>query len=443
MQEVSRTRQASLPGLCRVREAVAELAGAGVEQRGAVFTRREVVEFILDLLDYRSSRALFEFRLLEPSIGDGDFLLVVVERLLESWKSAGSAGDPVTVLAPCIRGVELHAASFEATKEKVIGKLLGAGIERGAASEIVDQWLVQDDFLLAEFHHAFDFVVGNPPYIRQELIPDVLMAEYRARYRTIYDRADIYIPFIERSLSLLKHGGSLGFICADRWMKNRYGGLLREMIAEGFHLKAYVDMTDTPAFHSDVIAYPAITIISKSRPGPTRVAHRPKVDSAALCELAQCLSSPRLPPDGPAKEVDGVASGSQPWILESADQLMLVRRLERDYPAIEDAGCKSGIGVATGADKAFIGTYEELDVEDDRKLPLAMTRDIISGEVDWRGLGIVNPFGDDGRLVDLSQYPRLKAYLEARREQIAGRHVAKKSGYIRISQSLDPSICMT
>ena len=193
---------------------------------------------------------------------------MVVERLLESWQSAGSSGDPVTVLAPCIRGVELHAVSFEATKEKVIDKLLEAGIGRGAASEIVDQWLVQDDFLLAEFHDAFDFVVGNPPYVRQELIPDVLMAEYRARYRTIYDRADIYIPFIERSLSLLNEGGSLGFICADRWMKNRYGGPLREMIAEGFHLKAYVDMTDTPAFHSDVIAYPAITIISKSRPGP-------------------------------------------------------------------------------------------------------------------------------------------------------------------------------
>ena len=82
---------------------------------------------------------------------------------------------------------------------------------------------------------------------------------------------------------------------------------------------------------------------------------------------------------------------------------MLVRRLERDYPAIEDAGCKVGIGVATGADKAFIGPYDQLDVEDDRKLRLAMTRDISSGEVDWRGLGIVNPFGEDGRLVDLDE----------------------------------------
>ena len=45
-----------------------------------------------------------------------------------------------------------------------------------------------------------------------------------------------------------------------------------------------------------------------------------------------------------------------------------------------------------GADNAFIGPYEELDVEADRKLPLAMTRDILTGEVKWRGFGIVNPF---------------------------------------------------
>ncbi len=41
------------------------------------------------------------------------------------------------------------------------------------------------------------------------------MAEYRKRYFTIYDRADIYVPFIELSLRLLAETGKLGFICAD------------------------------------------------------------------------------------------------------------------------------------------------------------------------------------------------------------------------------------
>lgn len=127
------------------------------------------------------------------------------------------------------------------------------------------------------------------------------------------------------------------------------------------------------------------------------------------------------------KELQGVAAGSEPWILESSDQLGLVRRLEKSFPTLEEAGCKVGIGVATGADQAYIGPFDELDVEDDRKLPLAMTRDIFDGVVKWRGLGVVNPFGPTGRLVDLADYPRLALHLNARRKEIAGRHVAQKA----------------
>lgn len=428
MAEVSLAHQASLPGLCPVTDAVALLAAAGIEQRGAIYTRREVVEFILDLAGYTADHPLYTYSLLEPSFGDGDFLEIVIERLLASWQQGDPPGDPVTVLGPCLRGVELNEASFRATRGKVIALLAEAGVDKVAAARLADTWLVRGDFLLTDLPNAFHFVVGNPPYVRQELIPDALIAEYRARYRTVFDRADIYIPFIERSLSLLGERGTLGFICADRWMKNRYGGPLRQMVADSYHLKAYVDMTDTPAFHAEVIAYPAITIITREKPGKTRIAHRPAIDKTILDELAGNLLADDTPaPDGPVKEMADVAAGAQPWILESPDQLMLIRRLERDFPAIEDAGCKVGIGVATGADKAFIGPFDELDVENDRKLPLAMTRDIDSGEVKWRGLGIVNPFADGGGLVDLDEYPRLKSYLEQRRDQIAKRHVAQKA----------------
>ena len=90
-------------------------------------------------------------------------------------------------------------------------------------------------------------------------------------------------------------------------------------------------------------------------------------------------------------------------MLEAPDQLSLVRRIEAEYPTIEEAGCKVGIGVATGADQVFIGAFEDLDVEPDRKLPLVMTRDILEGSVKWRGLGVINPFGPDGKLVSLKE----------------------------------------
>lgn len=419
-------REPALFDTCPITSAVTALSTAGVEERGAIFTKREVVDFLLDLAGYTVDRPLMTLRLLEPAFGDGDFLLPVLDRLLSAWQDAGRpAAYPALKNALC--AVELHYASFEATRRKVIARLEAAGISAADAEALADAWLVFGDFLLIPLAERFDVVIGNPPYVRQELVADALMAEYRARYRTIYDRADIYVPFIERSLTSLTASGRLGFICADRWMKNRYGGPLRQMVAEGYHLQVYVDMVDTPAFHSDVIAYPAITIITREKPGATRIAHRPPIEAGALSVLADALLSPEKPaPSSGVKELLGVASGAEPWILESSDQLALVRRLERSFPTIEDAGCKVGIGVATGADKAFIGPYAELDVEPDRKLPLVMTRDVQGGVVKWRGLGVVNPFGPDGRLVALSDYPRLRRYLDARRDDIAGRHVAQK-----------------
>ncbi|MCB1808169.1 MAG: modification methylase PaeR7I, partial [Candidatus Competibacteraceae bacterium] len=75
----------------------------------------------------------------------------------------------------------------------------------------------------------------------------------------------------------------------------------------------------------------------------------------------------------------------------------------------------------------FIGDFDALDVEPDRKLPLVTTKDIVSGEVKWLGQGVINPFAESGRLVNLDEYPRLRRYLEARREMIAVRHCAQKA----------------
>jgi hypothetical protein len=415
----------------------------GVDERGAIFTRREVVDFILDLSGYTCDRPLHELSLLEPSFGDGDFLLPAIERLLTAWKLAGLTANPLELLGDCIRAVELHRPSFDHTHAALIALLAGHGIGAAVCAAIASKWLVHGDYLRVELPSSFNVVVGNPPYVRQEMIPGVLLAEYRRRYPTMYDRADLYIPFIERSLRLLKPSGTLGFICADRWMKNRYGGPLRALIAQSFHLKVYVDMTDTRAFHSDVVAYPAITIITREKAGTTRLAHQPAIDRVVLTELAVQLQAKHLPKEaGAVRELAGITSGAEPWILESSDQLALVRRLEQDFPTLEEVGCKVGIGVATGADRAFIGRYDELDVEEDRKQRLVMTRDILNGTVDWRGYGVINPFADAGGLVKLDDYPRLKRYLEARKEEIAARHCALKSpaNWYRTIDRITPSL---
>ncbi len=416
--------QTSLSGMCLAEVTAARVAESDVGERGAVFTRHEVVNFILDLVGYTHDKTLYEQRLLEPSFGNGDFLLAAVERLVEAWHGREV---PVSKLTNAIRAVELHQATFQKTRDQLNNLLARKGLTSQIRSNLLDAWLIQGDFLMEELPDDFQYVIGNPPYIRHEAIPDALMAEYRKRFHTIYDRADIYVPFIEKSLSLLNQGGVLGFICSDRWMKNRYGSRLRELVAGNCRLKFYVDMVDTPAFRSDVTAYPAITVISKGLSGLTRVARQPKIDTISLAALAERMLS-----DGPldgenVEEVADIATGAEPWVLDSFDRLAIVRRLEREFPTLEEAHCKVGIGVATGADKFYVAPFDELDVEADRKLPLVTTRDIRSGKVQWRGNGVINPFNDEGGLVPLDRYPKLSAYLAGCGDALRKRHVSRKN----------------
>jgi hypothetical protein len=82
--------------------------------RGAIFTRPEVVDFILDLAGYTTDQPLHQKRLLEPSFGAGDFLLPAVSRLLTAWQITEGTGSVQDELGDAIRAVELHQETFQA-----------------------------------------------------------------------------------------------------------------------------------------------------------------------------------------------------------------------------------------------------------------------------------------------------------------------------------------
>jgi len=411
-------------------QCVTPISSSQAAERGAIFTKREVVDFMLDLAGYCIEEDLTQASLLEPSFGQGDFLFVAIGRLLDSCiLHRGPLLNAVPLLRNAIRAVELHQETFTSIRSELLLFLQERNIRQQEALQLADAWLVHDDFLLTEFSQRFSHIVGNPPYVRQELLPDALIARYRARYRTIYDRADLYIPFIERSLSLLTTDGSLSFICSDRWMKNRYGGPLREFISQRFHLRYYVDMTGTDAFQTNVTAYPAITVITAQKGTQTAIVRRPHLDATFLQTLATTLrSDPNASTDPSIQVLTNVVTRSQPWILSaSSEEQLLLLRLEEEFPLLEEAGCKVGIGVATGCDAVFIGSQELLPIEEDRKLPLLMTDDIHTGRITWSGNVIVNPFDVHGTLLSLERYPRLKAYFLAHEELLKKRHVAKKN----------------
>jgi adenine-specific DNA-methyltransferase len=108
--------------------------------------------------------------------------------------------------------------------------LIGAGASEKLAAQLADGWIRHADFLLSGVDlfsdddvPAPDVVIGNPPYIRYDDFPEALAAQYRSTWPTMRGRGDIYVGFIERSLKMLAPDGRVGFICADRWMRNQYG----------------------------------------------------------------------------------------------------------------------------------------------------------------------------------------------------------------------------
>jgi hypothetical protein len=282
--------------------------------------------------------------------------------------------------------------------------------------------------------------------VRQERIPPILLGAYRSRFRTLYDRADLYVPFYERALDLLAPGGTLGFICANRWLKNKYGGPLREKVTGAFDFIYFLDMEGVDAFHSEVIAYPAITIIRRrstngAAPRATRIAQRSGMDQLGLTDIVSKLA--QQPPDRAfVSQIDLTGSGNAPLLLDDISRLTLLRRLEHEWPTLEQAGCKVGIGVATGCDRVMIGDFDDLPVEVERKLPLVMAGDLVSGQIRWGGKGVLNPFEPDGRLVVLDHYPRFASYLRDHFEVLARRHVAMKraAGWYRTIDRITPEL---
>jgi hypothetical protein len=289
--------------------------------------------------------------------------------------------------------------------------------------------------LLSEFEDLpADVVIGNPPYIRYDDLPEGVAAEYRRTWPTMRGRGDIYVGFIERALRTLKTSGKVGFICADRWMRNQYGAALRELVASRYAVEHIWTMHDVDAFETRVSAYPAITVLSNRPQGVVIVA-----DTTADFGPASAVALVKAALDESFKDFtdSGVKAhllahwfkGSEMWPTGSPARLALIEHLNDKFIPLHDrqTRTKVSIGVATGADKVYV-TKDPKAAEADRMLPLSMSGDLVTGTFEWHGNYLVNPWADDGSLVTLDDYPRMAAYLSqhpALRERFVARRDPK------------------
>ena len=423
-------------------------------EHGEVFTRRWVVELILDLVGHVSSDDLALRLAVEPACGTGAFLGPVVGRLSASCRMHGR---PITDAAGALQAFDLLPRNVAASRKLVTGLLEADGWDSADVRQVVAGWIQTADYLLHPVQHGTaDVIVGNPPYIRLEEVPDARMAAYRRTCRTMTGRADIYIGFFETALRSLKPGGRVGFICADRWMRNQYGRHLRGLITGGFSLDVMVAMHDVDAFESSVAAYPAVTVLSR-RPQESVVVAETTAnfgpdetgalagfvhDSAtAHSESETTLTTTRFE----VSRLPHWFPGDESWPTGSPARLAMIEHLTDNFPPLEDpaTGTRVGIGVATGADDVFI-THDVNAAEPERMLPLAMVSDVAAGCVQWSGNYLVNPWDDNG-LVRLADYPRLFGYLDRHAAALRRRHVAGRQPdrWYRTIDRVNPTLTRT
>ncbi|MGH3927656.1 MAG: Eco57I restriction-modification methylase domain-containing protein, partial [Pseudonocardiaceae bacterium] len=296
-------------------------------------------------------------------------------------------------------------------------------------------WVRRGDYLLADHgSRSVDFVVGNPPYLRLEDVPDARMSAYRSACPTMGGRADIYVGFYEVGLRTLRPGGRLGFICADRWMRNQYGRRLRELVTRRYSMELVLSLHEVDAFYEQVSAYPAITIIKNAPQGQAVAADTTQAFGPGPAEefRAWVMTTDQTLISAPsyhAARLPHWFSGEDSWPAAAPACLAMLDDLSARFRLLEDqsTGTRVGIGVATGADDVFITRHGVCaDVEDDRLLPLAMVRDLTSGALEWNGAYLVNPWNAAGGLVDLADYPRLAHHFADHSDALRKRYIAGK-----------------
>jgi hypothetical protein len=408
-----------------------------IANHGEVFTRRWVVDVLLDLSGYTIvDRDLATLHLLEPSCGSGAFLGPVVERLLAS---VAARGHDFATLGDTIRAYDLQVGHVEVSRALCRGLLTSAGAPGDIADWLARRWVRHGDFLLSgldllsedDDELLADVVIGNPPYIRYDDLPEGFANQYRRAWPTMRGRGDIYIGFIERALRTLKPGGRVGFICADRWMRNQYGAALRVLVANRYAVEHIWTMHDVDAFESRVSAYPAITVLSNRRQTTATVA-----DTTAEFGPSSAFALAIATRDDHFTDFTDVGvkahrlthwfEGGDLWPTGSPARLALIEHLNDTFRPLHDpqTRTKVSIGIATGADTVYV-TKDANVGEPDRMLPLSMAGDLVTGTFEWQGNYLVNPWADDGSLVALDDYPRMAAYL-SRHPVLRDRFVARR-----------------
>lgn len=274
---------------------------------------------------------------------------------------------------------------------------------------------------------GFDAVIGNPPYVRQELLGSTKRYLSEA-FKAYVGTADLYVYFYELSLWLLRPGGRFSLIVTNKWIKAGYGGKLRHLLSSDAWIDSIVDFGHAKNIFKGVDVFPCILTVRRpdaSKGPPTTQVCVLGANEVRLEELPERLVDE-------AFDIDRRKLSGDPWQLEPKVVTDLFQKLASiGVPLSEYTSAKPYYGVKTGCNAAFvIDTVRRAEIlqrdpgATDLIRKLVRGRDINRWSVDWADQWII--FARRG--VQISSYPGIVEHLEEFRSALEPKPEGWKGG---------------
>lgn len=225
-----------------------------LKEKCQIFTPAEIVTQMLDLANYRNE--LVGKTILENCCGDGQFLSQIIERYIADANQNGlSAEETAFGLERDVVAYEIDKDLIESCKKRLDAISLKYGLRR------INWRINSGSFLDKSVSGQFDYIIGNPPYIAYQDLPNNERIELKKDFSTCKKgKFDYSYAFIEKSFDMLTCGGKLVYIIPSNIFKNVFAEELRNLIKGD--LTAVVDFPQDKVF-SDVLVSPAIIVIEK------------------------------------------------------------------------------------------------------------------------------------------------------------------------------------
>jgi type I restriction-modification system DNA methylase subunit len=310
-----------------------------------------------------------------------------------------------------------------------------------------------EDLMLAAIlknYVKYDFVVGNPPYVRKELIPESYKNLILSKtYEVIYSgNNDLYVYFITCGISKLSQRGKFGFIVSNKFTKTTYGNKLRSVIEQTSRILKFLNLERAGVFR-DATTYPCILILEKDDSIPKDeeftvvIAKKDKGTAAELIEHCKSKESLQKYSDEYLEifQYPQASLGKKEWNLVPTDVDTIIGKIDRIAPTKLRDMCKTiCAGIKTGANNIFVvNTEKATGIEESLLKPVLHGKDIKKYSFTHRGDYLIYTAG-----IDIDSYPNTKEYLLEFKDELSerkdGAFISAERKWFELNIPIDLSI---